>query len=187
MSEVNFIYNGINTLILCSKDETLKEICSKYAIKIQKNLDDLIFLFGGINLNLELRLNQISNQSKINILVYDKHSTIINTNNHFEISKDVICPECGEICLIKFDDYKIKLYDCKNNHKKYISLNVYEDTEKIDESKIVCNICKKKKNESNNKKFYICGTCNIYCCPLCSSIHQKTINFIISLIKINIK
>ena len=31
----------------------------------------------------------------------------------------------------------------------------------------------KKKNESYNSKFYICGTCNIFCCPLCSSIHTK--------------
>ena len=68
MSEVNFIYKGINTLILCSKEETMKEICSKYVIKIQKKLDDLIFLYGGQNLNLELKLNQISDQNKINIL-----------------------------------------------------------------------------------------------------------------------
>ena len=173
MSEVNFIYNGINTLILCSKEETMREICSKYVIKIRKNLDNLIFLYGGRNLNLELKLNQISDQNKINILVYDKHSTVINTNNDLKISKDVICPECGDICLIKFEDYKIKLYDCKNNHKKYISLNDYEDTQKIDESKIRCNLCKKNKNESYNNKFFICGTCNIYCCPLCSSIHTK--------------
>ena len=151
----------------------MKEICSKYVIKIQKKLDDLIFLYGGQNLNLELKLNQISDQNKINILVYDKHSTIINANNNFKISKHVICPECGDICLIKFEDHKIKLYDCKNNHIKYISLNDYEDTQKIYESKIICNICKKKKNESYNSKFYICGTCNIFCCPLCSSIHTK--------------
>ena len=173
MSDVNFINNGIDTLILCSKEETMKEICSKYAIKIQKNLDDLIFLYGGKNLNLELKLNQISEQNKINILVYDKHSTVINTNNVFKISKDVICPECGDICLIKFEDYKIKLYGCKNNHKKYILLNDYDNTQKIDESKIICNICKKTKNESYNNKFFICGTCDIYCCPLCSSIHSK--------------
>ena len=173
MSEVNFIYKGINTLILCSKEETMKEICSKYVIKIQKKLDDLIFLYGGQNLNLELKLNQISDQNKINILVYDKYSTVINTNNNFKISKHAICPECGDICLIKFEDHKIKLYDCKNNHIKYISLNDYEDTQKIYESKIICNICKKEKNESYNSKFYICGTCNIFCCPLYSSIHTK--------------
>ena len=109
MSEVNFIYNGINTLILCSKEETMKEICSKYAIKIKKNLDDLIFLYGRQNLNLELKLNHIYGQNKINILVYNKHSTVINANNNFKISKHVICPECGDICLIKFEDHKIKL------------------------------------------------------------------------------
>ena len=123
----------------------MKEICSKYVIKIQKKLDDLFFLYGGQNLNLELKLNQISDQNKINILVYDKYSTVINTNNNFKISKHAICPECGDICLIKFEEHKIKLYDCKNNHIKYISLNDYEDTQKIYESKIICNICKKRK------------------------------------------
>ena len=27
------------------------------------------------------------------------------------------CPECGEICRIKINDYKIKLYECKNKHE----------------------------------------------------------------------
>ena len=105
--------------------------------------------------------------------MYDKHSTIINTKNNSKISRDIICTECGEICLIKFEDYKIKLYDCKNNHKEYIYLNDYNETQKIDETKVICKLCKKKKSESYNNKFFICGVCNIYCCPLCSSIHSK--------------
>lgn len=174
MSQVNFIYNGIHTTILCSTNETMKEIATRYTIKIQKNLDDLIFLFGGVELSLNLKYNQIcGQQKKINILVYDKHSTIINIKNKLKLSKDIICPECGEICLIIFKDYKIKLYGCKNNHKKYTSMNDYEETQKIDESKIFCNICKKKKSESYNNKFFICGKCNVNCCPLCSSIHAK--------------
>ena len=33
-------------------------------------------------------------------------------------SKDIICPECGEICRIKINNHAIKLYECLNDHIK---------------------------------------------------------------------
>jgi ssDNA-binding Zn-finger/Zn-ribbon topoisomerase 1 len=33
-------------------------------------------------------------------------------------SKDITCPECGGLCKIKINNYKIKLYECKNDHIK---------------------------------------------------------------------
>ena len=33
-------------------------------------------------------------------------------------SKEIICPECGENCKMKFKDFKIILSDCNNGHKK---------------------------------------------------------------------
>ena len=125
MSEVIFIYNDINTIILCSGDEKMKEICLKYCFKIQKDINNLIFLYGGTKINLDLTFNQICSQidkqrKKINILVYNKNSTIIqNPNSNIKEPKDIVCPQCGEICRIKFENYKIKFFDCKNNHKNY--------------------------------------------------------------------
>ena len=177
MSEVIFNYNGINTTILCSRNQTTKEIFLNYCLKIQKDINDLIFLYGGNEINLNLTLDQISNQldipnNKINILVYNKNTTIKNNNNIKE-SKDQICPKCGECCRIKIDNYKIRLFHCKNNHDNNISISEYDYTQKIDESRIKCNKCNKTKNESFNNLFYICGICNIKLCPLCSSIHNK--------------
>ena len=65
---------------------------------MQKGRNNLIFLYGANKINLDLTFNQICNQidkqrNKINILVYNKNTTIIkNANNNFKASKDVLCP-----------------------------------------------------------------------------------------------
>ena len=110
----------------------------------------------------------------MNILVYDINSTIINEKEILIKSKDIICPKCGEIFLINFKDYKIILNNCKNNHENIISLNEYENTQNINENKIICDICNKNnKSKSYNKKFYICCTCNKNICLLCKENHNK--------------
>ena len=79
--------------------------------------------------------------------------TIIGNNvpNQNEIksiikSKEVRCPKCQENILIKFDNYNIILYNCKNKHKEEnISFNRLVETQKIDLSKIICNSLQRKK------------------------------------------
>ena len=61
-----------------------------------------------------------------------------NKNNKSIRSKEIICPECGESITININDYKIKLFDCKNNHIKYLSFKELEKSQNIDESKIIC-------------------------------------------------
>ena len=57
----------------------------------------------------------------------------------------------------------------------------FEETQKIDISQIICDICKKyNKNTTYNNEFYICNTCNKNICPICKSNHDKnhkTINY----------
>ena len=76
----------------------------------------------------------------MNVLVYDRNMT--NINERIIKSKDIICPKCGELCLINYDDYKIKLNNCKNKHENIISFNEFESTQNINEDKIICDICK---------------------------------------------
>ena len=52
----------------------------------------------------------------MNILVNENNETIIKDN--IKESKEIICPNCNENILIKFNEYKINLFNCKNNHKK---------------------------------------------------------------------
>ena len=39
-----------------------------------------------------------------------------NINKLFNKPRDIICPECGENAFIKIDNYRIKLFGCKNEH-----------------------------------------------------------------------
>ena len=95
-------------------------------------------------------------------------------------SKYIICPKWTESARILIDKYKIGIYDCKNGHKvPYISINDFEQTQIIDESKIKCQRCKEgNKNTSYNNTFFICLNCKQNLCQLCRATHDKTHNII---------
>ena len=73
-------------------------------------------------------------------------------------SKQIICPECKENIRISIDDFKIRLYDCINSHNiNNISIDEYEETQKINLTKIICDNCKKiNKANSYQNLFYRC-------------------------------
>ena len=53
-------------------------------------------------------------------------------------------------------------------------MDQYEEGQKIDLSKIVCDICKiNNKGNTHNNIFYICNTCNKNMCPICKSSHDN--------------
>ena len=66
----------------------------------------------------------------MNIIINNTYDTLAN-NKNIKKSKDIICPECKENILIKLEDYKIIMYNCKNNHNKQILLEEYENTQNI--------------------------------------------------------
>ena len=112
MAEAIFKYNGIDTIIQCKIEDKMKDICKKFTIKVQIDMNKIIFIYGGRILDLELKYKEIVNEIekenlKMNILVYDNNSNIIN--DRIIKSKDIICPKCGEICLINFKEYKVIL------------------------------------------------------------------------------
>ena len=177
MAEINFTYIGRETLIQCKNEDKLKDICEQFCTKQQKDIDKLIFIYSGEVLNLEFTLKDVINKTdkenkKMNVLVYDRNTT--NINERIIKSKDIICPKCGELCLLNFNEYKIELNNCKNKHENIISLNEFENTQNINENKIICNICNiNNKGKAYNNKFYICGTCNKNICLLCKNNHNK--------------
>ena len=176
MAEVIFKYNGIDKLIQCKIEDKFKDICQKFCIKSQKDLNNLIFIYGGETLNLDLKFNEVANQIdkknlKMNILVKDKNTIIINKNKGIIKSKDIICPKCGEICLIDFKDYKIILNNCKNKDENIILLDEFDEAQNINNTKIKCSFCNKSKLVINT--FYICGTCDKNICLLCKKKHNK--------------
>ena len=178
MVEIEFIYNSKKTVIQCQENEIFKEIIKKYSKKIMKNVDNLFFLYNGLKIKEEYSFKELANNMdkenrKMAILVNDIESN--QNNDNIKKSKEIICPNCKGNIKIKFDNYKIKLYGCENNHiYEDIKLKEFNKLQNIDESQIICEICKtNNKSETFNKKFYICNTCNIKLCPMCKSKHDN--------------
>ena len=84
--------------IQCSQEDKIKDICQKFATKIENNINSLIFLYGGNQINMELKFKEQANLMDINrnemkVLVYKNESD------------DIKCPHCNrKIKLEKIDD-----------------------------------------------------------------------------------
>ena len=78
MAEIFFIYNGMKTSILCQKDDLMKDICHKFSSKINIDINNLYFLYGGEKIKEELKFYQQTKKidlerNQMNILVYEKN------------------------------------------------------------------------------------------------------------------
>jgi len=183
MAEAIFNYEGNNTTIQCEINEKMKDIINRFLIKLEKKEKNLYYLYDGTQINYELRFNEQANdidknRKKMNIIV----TKSVDAKNIIKeiVSKDLICPECKENSLINFENFHAYFHDCKNNHNiNTISLNEFEQTQKINLNDIICNECiVNNKGNIHNNEFYICNTCNINICPLCKTKHDKNHNII---------
>ena len=178
MKNVEFNYQGNQITIQCNENDLIKDICKKFASKINLDMKSLYFICGGEEINLELANTLDKKANKVSIMVYQNEPEV-SSKKVFDI-KEVICPECGENARLKIINYKITLFECKNNHKKNnILLNEFGNTQKINLSNIKCDDCKENDKENTYKnKFYNCISCNKNLCPLCKTKHDKDHNII---------
>ena len=56
-----FNYEGIDVAIQCLNNVKMKDICQRYSKKISKNINSLIFLYGGNHLNYNINYNEQAN------------------------------------------------------------------------------------------------------------------------------
>ena len=147
MAKVIFNYNQIEAEIQSNLKDKVKDILKRYSNKRGIDISKVYFIYNGNKINDDnLILNEIINEEDnrrkiMNILVSENNKTIIKDN--IINPKEIICPKCNENILIKIDEYKINLFNCKNNHEiNNILLSEYENN--IDISKIICNNCKNK-------------------------------------------
>ena len=179
MAEVEFIYNGINTIIQCNLNEKMKDIYNRFKDKVNLKNKNIYYTYNGkVGINEELKFEEIANiedktRKKMNIIIFDNIEEI--KEKEIIKSKYIICPECKENIRMNINEYKIDLFKCKNGHNiKNILLNEFEETQNINMTDIICNICKNNnKGISYNNIFYKCLTCNNNICPLCKSNHNK--------------
>ena len=147
MASVEFVLNSVPTIIQCSEDETMMSICQKFAKMIQKNISDIFFLYNGGPIDLQATFkDQASKADKENqrmkIIAQTLSDSDSPTEKVLSKSKDIVCPQCGELCFFHLRDHKISLVGCKQGHKEEnISLADIEQTQMIDESTIVCQSC----------------------------------------------
>ena len=96
MAEAKIIFNfeGSDITIQCSTEDKIKDICQKFATKIESNINSLLFLYGGNQINMELKFKeQAKNNNEMKVLVYK------NEND------DIRCPHCNKkIKIENIDD-----------------------------------------------------------------------------------
>ena len=146
--------------------DTFQDVINKYTQKALLDPKTLYFLANGKFIDpkktVESHMDLLDKENKkIKVLVNLVY--VHKDKNIYVKSKDIICPTCNESCRIKIENYKIKLYDCINNHINIINIKDFQDKQRINISNIICNECNIKNNENTyNNEFYKCLTCNKY-------------------------
>jgi len=85
MAKAFFNFNNTDITIECSKEETMRDICKKFATKINANLDSLIFLNDKKPLNLDLSFKDQANST-------DEMKVVVHKKEY----NGLVCPKCGE-------------------------------------------------------------------------------------------
>jgi len=108
MTKVSVIFNfqGIDILIQCSQEEKMKDICQKFATIIERNVNSLVFLYGGSNLNFQLSFKEQAN-------IIDKERNEMKVLVFKNESNELYCPKCGE----KINLNSEKINDIKSSIK----------------------------------------------------------------------
>ena len=137
-AKVIFVYEGREVIIQCIKDEKMKDICQKYVNKINKDINSLVYLYGGNQLNFNLNYNEQANiidkeRNIMKVLVYDnneyikkindKLNNLININNEIKIKNENI------------NNYIIAEIEIKDEdiNKDIRIINSYEESLRINE------------------------------------------------------
>ena len=111
MSEANVLFtlDGSDLIIQCSKEDKMKDICQKYATKVNENINSLLFLYGGNKINFELRYKEQANS-------IDNNNNIISILVYKNEIDEFVCAKCGE--RLKLDTTKIDEIISSNNNIK---------------------------------------------------------------------
>ena len=89
----------------------MRDICTYLSTKINVNINSLIFLYGGTQLNLEKTFKELTKENKISISV-DKYKN------------EEICPKCGKILNNDIINEIISSYNKINSSLKEIKRQI---------------------------------------------------------------
>ena len=119
MAEVEFQYEGIKTVIQCTEDQKMSDICNLFISKSGKKENEIYYSYdgkSGSQFDQNLIFKEMANsldkaRKKMNVLVANINKD--KNNNSIIKSKYVICPKCNESIKLKIDNFKINLFGCK--------------------------------------------------------------------------
>lgn len=162
MSTAIFNFNGTQTNIQCQKDQKMKDICRKFASKVQISFDKLIFLYGGNTIDFELSFEKQANSidlknNKINVLAFIFDNCDESKLNDMEKNKKITTENIRDIMK---EDLKKKGKELLSKHldgRSYkedkVELwikNILDECEKYFKDKypsyyffMFCNVCSK--------------------------------------------
>ena len=186
MARVIFSYNQQYIEIQCQLEEIMKDIFQKFSLKAGVDVDKVCFLYSGITINGELTFQEVKGNNveplnEMTVLVYSIEEPPGPDPNSIIASDNIICPKCKEVARISIQDGYINIIGCKNRHvTSDISLEQFEELQKIDLSQIICDECKiRNKYKAYDGKFYKCLSCDKNLCEICkSSKHNKNHNIV---------
>ena len=103
---VDFIYDGVETIIEAKRDQNIKEIIKKFKSQTKKEINDSLFLYQGNIIDEECKLEKInSSDNKIKILVFNDDES--EEQDYIKQSENIICFKYKETCKINLNNYKI--------------------------------------------------------------------------------
>ena len=97
--------------------ESFKIIINKFSQKTFLDTNEMEFYVNGQVIDPEKTVGNYLlkvNEETMKVIVIKKQKK--ENKDVIEQSKDIICPDCKEPCRINMNDYKIKLYECRNGH-----------------------------------------------------------------------
>lgn len=173
--EFKIDFLGQITKIPIEPSQKLSEIFEEFCSDKNIEKDSVYFCFNGRIVYEELDVHDFINfdgkeRHSINLTVTKRKSESLKKSNN------IICPICGEIAQIKINNFMISIFGCKYNHLiDSLEPAIFDDTQLIDLSKILCQKCKvKSKYGIHNNTFYYCQICDMNICPSCKSSHNNS-------------
>ena len=92
MAQVNITFYGRSIMVLCNKNDTMRNIFQKFAIKANINLNSIYFVYSGNYIvNKDLTFDQLSNnedriRNAMNILAIDYNKSYLMNSNKISSS-----------------------------------------------------------------------------------------------------
>ena len=182
MITIEFNFNQSIMPVQGNLQDKFQTFIDKYCSKSCLPSKRIYFLGNGQPMNPEktiesqIHITNEQNTSQVLVCINDA----LEEKNFIE-SKEIVCPKCYEPCKYKINNYKIKLFDCMNNHLiEDMKLKDFPSTQKINVSNILCEECKiRDKGLFLENDFFKCLTCSKNLCPLCKSEHPTEHQLII--------